>query len=209
MRILMITLLAALLGGCYDPNLGATPFRCAADDGKKCPDGYTCQKNICVKDQESTTDGAAPVTEARILTDAQLLPSKEGLVYIDGAPKLNYGGCDDKDNEPNNSAKDATPITGQGKIPGWEICPAGDIDQFSIELTKGQKLMVTVVFKNDLGDLDAAIFDPDGYLVAAARGKINNETMKLPPAQMAGKYILGVYGFGPVQNSYDLEISIQ
>ncbi len=208
----LLTLLAALsLGGCFSPDLGPNPFLCASS-GKPCPDGYSCQARnnlqVCVQDGVATGDASVAKAEHRVLTDAELLPSKEGPVYLDGAPVKSSTSCLDKDVEPNNTSATATPLPGQGYIPNWEICYAGDVDHYAIQLQQGQKLVVKVVFYNSKGDLDAALLDPDGYVIEASRGTKDNELITLNAADKTGKYILGVYGFGAAVNTYDLDVSI-
>jgi hypothetical protein len=206
MRLFYLVLGLSALTGCFNPDLGKTPFKCATE-GNKCPEGYTCQEQVCVKD-EGAADGSGPKTERRILSDADLLPSKEGPAYIDGASEtLNYSSCIDKDSEPNNTKAGATMITREGPSPGWEICPAGDVDQFAVQLEKGQKLTVSITFKNQLGDLELALADPDGFVIGASRGLNDGEQIKLAAAEKKGVYIIGVYGFGKVTNTYDLNVS--
>lgn len=212
-RILLLSTLCSVavsFAGCYDPELGEQPFRCAISAGQECPEGYACVPNklgerYCLKGPPAD----AAVADRRILTDAELMPSKEGSVYLDGAIVKPATGCADKDVEPNNSVGTATPLTYQGTIPGWEICYPGDVDQFSIALQQGQRLVVRVVsFDNAKGDLDAALVDPTGYVIDTSRTTANVEELRVTSAERAGKYIVGVYGFGSAVNTYDLEITI-
>jgi hypothetical protein len=207
MRVLLLLSFTFGLAGCFDPDLGSTPFRCAAE-GKKCPDGYTCRENVCV--EEGDADGSVAPADQRILTDAELVPSKEGPVYIDGAPQLNYANCIDNADEPNNSRGDATTLPpGQTDIPGWEICPAGDVDQFSVELEVDQVLKVVVEFQHDSGDLEAALVDPDGRVIDASRSETNDEELMVAGAKVKGSYIIGVYGFSGQVNQYGLKLTYE
>jgi len=199
-----IALAAALLAGCYDPDLGNTPFRCAPT-GKACPDGYRCSdKQICIPDDKKL-DAARP--EAHILTDGELEPSKEGPVYLDGHPAKSSEGCLDKSSEPNNTMETATKIPAPGLIPDWQICYPGDVDHFAIELEMGDKLIVKVKFFNKNGDLDAALLDPDGFVIAQSRSETDNEELSLSTVAKAGTYTVGVYGFADATNSYDLDLT--
>jgi hypothetical protein len=203
--ILAVPLLVSslLLGGCFDPELGPNPFLCASS-GKLCPDGYSCRNKVCVRDDVS--DAGGPKPEQKINPDG-LKPTKDGTVYLDGAAVKPPGNCLDKDVEPNNSGATATPITGQGFVPNWEICYPGDVDQYKIKLEAGQKLIVKVKFYNSKGDLDAALVDPGGFVVDSSRGEKDDETVHTTAVQ-AGGYVLGVYGFGTAVNSYDLDVTI-
>ncbi len=203
LTIALAALLALLASGCFDPELGPNPFICASS-GKLCPDGYSCKNKICVRDD--ITDAGAPKVEQQPRPDG-LKATKDGTVYLDGAIVKTGGNCLDKDVEPNNSAATATPITGSGFIPGWEICYAGDVDQYKIKLDAGQKLIVKVKFYNSKGDLDAALVDPGGFVVDSSRESKDDETVHTTAVQ-AGDYVLGVWGFDGAVNSYDLDVTI-
>ena len=142
---------------CYNPSLGDEPFLCAAT-GKECPDDYQCQAKakirICVPAGVNLDAGAPDTT----ITDAQLLPSKEGPVFLDGALVENRPGCvDDETGKPNNTSDTATALVGTGKISDWDICYPGDVDHYSIEVKTGKKLSIRVEFDHSKGDLDAAL----------------------------------------------------
>jgi hypothetical protein len=210
MRSLGLCLIAAGLGGCFNPDLGPNPFLCAKSGEPKCPEGYVCQTRlgagVCVK--EGAADAGLPKVEQRILTDAELEPSKVGPVYLDGAVAQPAGNCADKDVEPNNTGDTAYAITGQGSIPGWEICYPGDVDQYAFDLKMGQRFLVKVKFSNSKGDLDAALVDPQGQVIAESRGVTDEEILRYTSVEADGRYVLGVYGFGPVVNTYDLDLTI-
>jgi hypothetical protein len=211
MRSLFLITLAAGLAGCFNPDMGDRPFLCAKTGDKKCPDGYVCRAQggaeVCLKESAITADGSTPKTEKHILTDAELMPSKEGIVYLDGSKVGSSTGCLDESSEPNNTSAMATKITGSGLIPDWEICYAGDVDHYVIELDEGRKLIVRVLFYNKNGDLDAALLDPDGMVIDSSRGTADNEQLQTT-ATKKGKYVFGVYGFGAAVNRYNLEIQI-
>ncbi len=202
-----LLLASAVLTGCYNPDLGPNPYLCASS-GKKCPDGYTCQTRgnvqVCVKD--GLPDAAMP--DRRILTDAELVPSKEGPLYLDGAIVKPAKGCKDEQSEPNNSADTATLIPSPGFIPNWEICYPGDVDQFAIPLELGDRLVVKVKFTHSLGDLDVGLVDPAGRVIDESRSLTNEEIVTVATADKKGKYVVGVFGFGTATNTYDLDVTI-
>lgn len=210
-NLLLLTILpAALLAGCYNPELGATPFKCAVN-GELCPEGYICHG----RDVDNNNYGICyirippdtGVPDRKLLSDAERLPSKEGPVYLDlphqqQAPAT----CKDASSEPNNGAADATELF-QGLVTGWEICYKFDVDQFKVNVQKGQTLKVKVIFTHSKGDLDAVVFDPDGFEVAVGRSTTNNEEMTVT-AQESGLYIIGVWGHNQAVNTYDMDTSI-
>lgn len=205
------------LSGCFGPDMGETPFLCGAN--LKCPEDYICQtypptepsKWQCVKNLK--LDFGAP--DRKIISDSELLPKKEGLVFLDGALVLPApSNCADYSSEPNNSGAKATDLTqflpALGKsvlISGWEICYKGDVDQYSFKVESTRTLTIKVAFTDSKGDLDAALIQSDGTLVSASRGEKDNETVTVTNTGSSdGKYILGVWGFNFDTNTYDLDI---
>lgn len=57
----MLLLAGGLLPACIEPDLGDVPFFCNNGD-PKCPDGYSCVGNRCVRDGVSVADAARPDT---------------------------------------------------------------------------------------------------------------------------------------------------
>jgi hypothetical protein len=204
-RLILLTITLALVG-CYDPELGNSPFRCAPT-GKECPDNYTCDKKtkVCIPDDKKL-DAGRP--EAKVPSDADNEPSKEGFVYLDGhPPNTSAPKCDDDQEEPNNTADTATELPGPGPTTGWHICYPGDVDHFSIELDQGDKLVVKVKFVHKNGDLDAALLDPTGFVIAMSRGEDDIEELSVSAVTKKGKYVIGVYGFGDATNEYELDLT--
>jgi hypothetical protein len=213
-----ISLLPLLgLWGCFSPSIGDTPFRCAKSGDKLCPDGYTCRDQICIREGSDASMVVKP--DRHILTDAELLPSKEGMVFLDGATVKSAAGCRDESYEPNNTGAApvngrcevaggcATPITQTGSITDWELCYPGDVDQYAVKLNAGQTITVKVIFQHANGDLDAALVDPTGQVIATSRGVSDNEQLKAV-ADVSGRFVFGVYGFAGAVNRYDLNIDI-
>lgn len=201
MRLAILSLIALLsLGGCYNPDLGDSPYLCGAN--MTCPSGYMCHefpenpekfKWVCLKDIPPDVG----IPDRRILSDAELVPSKEGPVYLDNSFVMNPGpnNCIDASNEPNNSGATATPIFSKGVISDWEICYKYDVDQYAFKLDAGDALKVTVQFTHSKGDLDAALVDPNGKVISSSRSETNNETVEVLAADtVKGHYILGVWG---------------
>lgn len=198
-------LLIVLLGGCFNPDLGATPFLCAPEqDDKRCPDGYDCVGKVCVE-QKDREDAAVTTGDAG---PRDLQASKEGPVFLDGALVKPAPNCADKSSEPNNTGATATALTGEGFIPGWEICYPGDIDHYALSLDNGDRLTFKIKFFHKKGDLDMALVDPDGSVIRESRSEDDDETVSLN-VQKKGRYVVGVYGFGTATNKYDIDLTIE
>ncbi len=211
MRLVLLSsaIVAGLsLGGCFDPDLGTNPFQCAPT-GKACPDGYYCSPTktikVCVPDG---TKLDARMGEAPVLTDAELEPSKERPFRLDGAKVNNPSNCVDVSSEPNNNLEKPTDMNaaGEGTVPGWEICYSGDIDVYKWSRTIGEKLVIEIKFYHSKGDLELALFSPDGGVLSESRSESDNEKVSMNTAPVDGDYIVAVWGFKGATNSYDLVI---
>ena len=201
-------LLGALcISGCYSPELGVTPFRCAAN-GKRCPDDYQCVLNSVGTEVCMQTGTGSSNDSGQPNTDAVIGNSKDGPVYVDGATVQPSETCKDRAEEPNNSFNSATSLGDrQGVFPGWEICYPGDVDHYSVALKSGQRLTITIVFKHADGDLELVLLDPAGKVIGASRSSSNNETL-VHQATAAGKYIFAVYGLAGAIAPYSIELQI-
>ena len=210
---LVISTALLTVGGCYNPDLGENPFLCSALN--ECPSGYICHtiKNSAGVDVDVCLQNIPPDTgipDRPFMTDTELLPQKEGFVYLDSAlvkpAPLN---CADYSDEPNNNAGTATGLFQTGLITGWEICYRGDVDQYKIKLEAGKKLTIKVDFTHSKGDLDAALVAPDGY-ITASRSETDDETLTVSNTTSADEsYYLGVWGHDFDTNIYNLDIQIQ
>ena len=216
MRYAIVTIISAAilsLGACYAPDLGPNPFLCS--ELGECPEGRFCHpvKNTAGKEVKVCLNKMPPdkgIPDRAFMTDTEILPKKEGFVYLDSAlvkpAPLN---CADYSDEPNNSAGNATGLFQTGLITGWEICYRGDVDQYSIKLEPTKKLTIKVDFTNSKGDLDAALVAPDGF-ITAGRSETDDETLTVTNTTSSDeKYILGVWGYNFAVNSYNLDIQIQ
>jgi hypothetical protein len=204
-----IVLTGLCLGGCLNARVGGNPFQCAAT-GKPCPDGYTCTtsgaEKVCVPD--GTKLDAQP-RDVPLLTDAELAPSKERPFRLDGAKVLNPTNCMDSPNEPNNDLEHPTNMNaaGAGLVPGWELCYTGDIDVYKWSRNIGDRLVVEIKFIHLQGDLELALFSPDGNVISESRSEQNNEKVAMNTAPVGGDYLVAVWGFMDAVNSYDIVIT--
>jgi hypothetical protein len=136
---LVALLLAIAACNPYDGDLGATPFLCAEAE-PRCPRGYTCTQD----------------------------PDDGREVCSDTAVEFNC--ADDSAREPNESSSDATSIDPMPtfQLEGAAICPAGDRDVYSLELSADGSIELLVTFQSDGATLDGAILDADGVALASA-----------------------------------------
>lgn len=198
----LVTLVLIAIGGCYNPDLGSTPFKCATS-GKTCPDDYRCVErngnNVCVPNSESIDD-AGPIGDVALTKDSEIV--------LDGATVQASDDCLDKDEEPNNSGSTAKDLPGLGEIPGWEICYPGDVDLYGLRIESGVQASITIKFFHSKGDLELALLAPDGSVIAASRSEDNNELVQATVTQTA-RYLIAVWGFGEATNTYDINVTLR
>lgn len=124
------------------------------------------------------------------------------LTRIDGGTT-----CVDDNQEPNDSRERAIALTGPRDFNFLHSCPS-DRDWFSIELAEREVLDVMVTFSHAEGDIDMAVFDSNGAIIASGYSTDDNEAV-LVRAPSAGLYYVQVYGFdNDIDSDYALSIDI-
>jgi hypothetical protein len=118
--------------------------------------------------------------------------------------------CQAEAGEPNGSCGEATGLP-PGLYEDFAICPAGDEDYYSFQLTAGQKLTVTIFFEHDDGDLELFIYKKSScssYLKSSTSGTDNESIAFVAPA--SGTYAVRILEFGKLaENAYTLEATIE
>ena len=118
--------------------------------------------------------------------------------------------CQAEAGDPNPSCGTATGLP-PGFYEGLAICPAGDEDWYSFQLTAGQKLSVSIFFEHDDGDLELFLYNKSScssYLKSSTSGTDDESIVFVAPA--SGTYAVRVLEFGKVaENAYDLEALIE
>jgi hypothetical protein len=102
--------------------------------------------------------------------------------------------------EPNDEQASATPL-GEG-IMGAYIC--GDEDWYSLNLD-GQPTLLTVEFIDEMGDIEAELFDASGVSVMSRSSSTDNENFGL--IGLSGPHYLKVFGAGFVVNNYNVSLT--
>jgi hypothetical protein len=136
----------------------------------------------------------------------------------DGGPadafSVRDGGDECAASEPNNDLSTAAAITPNTPT-ALAICPAGDTDFFSFDITAGQDVTIEATFDNmgGAGDLEMRLYDGTGANIDGSMGFGNVESIErsaamsnqLPP----DTYRVEIYGFNAsVQNAYTLTVTI-
>ncbi|HUJ57183.1 MAG TPA: hypothetical protein VLX92_01760 [Kofleriaceae bacterium] len=195
MRAALVALALASFAACspYAPNLGNEPFLCGSAD-PKCPDGYTCEANgtqmVCVSGK-ATTDGGL-----------------NGMCANDSA--LEGSGRNDT-----TATAFQTPVAMQQKsitYSGLAICPAGDVDNYAINLTEVQSIDVTVVYETWGGPLTGGILNSTGTSVLSLspetgmQDTVHGNVQNMP----AGTYYVQVVAQSSAmpENNYKLTITV-
>ena len=84
---------------------------------------------------------------------------------------------------------------------------SGDEDWILFDVCEGGTVDITISFNDDLGDLDATLYNPSGGTARTGASSSDNETLSYSNA-VAGQYALRVYGWSGATNTYDLEFTI-
>lgn len=203
LRIALNASVAALLvaTGCnaYDPNLGASPFRCAAAE-PRCPDGYECVSysptdNVCELEGSA---GERP--------DAGAEP--------DGGAEP-FQCADDAVLEPNDSLNDPTltPIpthASEYRLVGLAICPEDDADFFRFDVDQsGKDVLIQVDYLAQRGELLVDLLNSSGVSISQgtpAGGDANVLRMQIPNVPQ-NTYYVHVRSNG-AKNNYSLQIAV-
>jgi len=116
--------------------------------------------------------------------------------------------CIDDSYEENDSEATAASIA-PGFYPNMAACD-GDTDFFSIYLSTGDQLEVSLLFPHSEGDIDLKILDSSGATLGSSTSIDDNEDAELSSAPATGVYLIKVTLFGDnglsPGNSYDMHV---
>jgi hypothetical protein len=117
--------------------------------------------------------------------------------------------CVDDAFEDNDSVGSAAPVS-EGVISGLQACELDD-DYFSIPLTPGDEIQVDARFVHAEGDIQLALLDPAGSVVAASQSTADEEQV-VHTAATGGVFSIRVYLMADAGSSegnvYELEIAV-
>ena len=197
MRSLVFLVLSLSIAACspYSPDLGDSPFICGPpEQNPRCPDDYTCQM---------ASNGMEYCLKAG------------GTVPVDGN---NLNCADDSMLEPNEDTMHAwqTPVATQKTmftLAGLAICPAGDKDNYAIQITQAnQNLEVLIEYDAAMGaDLQGSILNSGGTPIANASPTDPGHRRAYTPNLPIGVYFASVYGpmMGDLKtNNYKMSINV-
>ncbi len=123
-----------------------------------------------------------------------------------GAPPPPATTCADEDAFEPNDAQTQARVVSIGSAVDAFACPA-DPDWFAVDVQSGCSITVTTTFVNDDGDLDIALYGPDGVEVASSAGVADDETVTWD-AVTTGKYAVEVMPYGDAQNAFTLTTTV-
>jgi hypothetical protein len=182
----------------YSPNLGKTPFLCGMSD-PKCPDGYSCQtigmQQVCV--QNGATPPDAPNPNSMCADDSQV----------------------EMQNGPNNDSIQTayqTPVATSRKdldFTNLAICPSGDKDYYSVQLTAVQNIDVTVIYDTWGAVLQGEVDNSGGSRIGVLGPSGADRTLHVYVANLpSDQYYVLVEGpsstTGETRNNYELKIVV-
>lgn len=105
-----------------------------------------------------------------------------------------------------NDAQASAALVEAGTLDG-QIC-ASDDDWFAIALNAHDVLDINLLFTHADGDLDLALFEPDGTIAQGAYSVNDNESITDYEAPAAGLYAVRVRGFSGATNAYQLVLGL-
>ncbi len=126
----------------------------------------------------------------------------------------NIDSCQPDSLEPNNASGDAT-VVPANKLDGTPISNlticAGDLDYYNVELSCGDTLYAATSFSHSTGDLDMLLLGPDGETVDSSLSSLDNETVGVEAASLAGDYLVVVSGYpeDSTENQYSIEFLVE
>ena len=175
-------ILSILAGGCaaYDPSLPPNAFTCG-DSDPKCPDGYSCQNNVCVSGGDGVDGGGDFVCADQAAFEPNDSTAMAYMTNVGTTQMITFG-----------------PIS---------ICPEADKDHFKVVTPAVAN--IEVVTSWDSGTPVAnAILGMGGNTIAAGASVTPNSNRACAAAQPAGTYFAVAQSSANVKNNYTMSIKL-
>jgi|GEM_PF-996841 len=155
--------------------------------------------------QHLASIGGTFILEVLLISDTGVLP---GNVYDLDLVTVDTSLCTDDAEEDNDAQASASPIQST-TLPGLASCPL-DEDWYFFELAAGQQATVDLTFVHSDGDIDLALLDDAGNVLATSTTSTSNESATITAAADGTYYaqVTLTQDQGPnVGNDYDLDLS--
>lgn len=210
---------------CLETNVCAPPPPCMSNDD--CPGGV-CNLNTglcieCALNDDCFSDNLCDVSTNECVdclqdtdcSDGKLCdPSTKDCVECYDDSQCNDGTCSEQNRclpsgcmdplEPNNDQMSAYSVMTNNSIENIYVC--GDRDWYTFNLNGGENVLISILFTDEDGDIDAKLYDSNAMELYSRLSVTDNEIFGLPNAT-AGQYFLEVYGLSSVTNTYSLYIN--
>ncbi len=190
---LLILSLSSILGACgYNPDLGGTPFLCAAAE-PKCPDGYACMaetttgKQVCYSTSGNIVD--APVSGFQCADDSIL----EGMGKNDTI-----------------ATAYATPVASSKPditFAGLAICPEGDKDTYKMDVAVISDIEVITTWDAGM-PVSVSILGAGGATLVNGTSSGANSLKAFAANQPAGTYYAQAYASATTKNNYKISLKV-
>jgi hypothetical protein len=186
-------LAATALAGCspYDPDLGATPYLCAATE-PRCPEDYTCVedsvRSVCVANGATAPDAAPDAGDGfQCAPDGTLEPNDTlaGAFMTDvgiGAPMRVYG-----------------PLS---------ICPETDQDYFAISVSSPNQSLIAITRWDSGSQIAVSIRNAADTAIANGTAMGQNALRACAPNLPVGTYAVRANSPTGAKNNYRIEMRL-
>ncbi len=189
---LLLLSLSSVLGACgYNPDLGGTPFLCAAEE-PKCPDGYECMADTTGRQVCYSTSGN--------IVDAQV----SGFQCADDSM---LEGIDKNDTIAHAFATPVATSKPEITFAGLSICPEGDKDTYKIDVQVVSDVEITTSWESGM-PVSVSLLGAGGATLV--NGTSNGEkSLKAFAANLAaGPYYAQAYASATTKNNYKITLKV-
>ncbi len=190
---LLIASVSSLLGGAcnYNPDLGGTPFLCAAEE-PKCPNGYECVADTAGRQVCTTTSGV--VVDASI---SGFQCADDGI--LEGATK-------------NDTIATAysTPVASTKPditFAGLAICPEGDKDTYKMDVSVVSDVEVITTWESGM-PVSVSILGAGGATLVNGTSSGEKSLKAFAANLSAGTYYAQAYASATTKNNYKISLKV-